>query len=276
MVAWQLIINPDISGRKNMEYDLELFRQYEMGAIPSTLRIYSWLPQCISLGYSQNIEKEIDTVKASALGWDLVKRPTGGGIVFHNEAEVTYSLVTAIDNPLLPQGLVPSYKKLSEAIVYALKIVGIEAEIQNPNYKSQNKFPHQNPTCSSGVLAPALRTQCNPTASGGVFWCGNKSQFLNSKSQLCFSYPAEYEIVVNGKKIVGSAQKRGKKALLQQGSIFVRNPGQEVFSLLKQPVKEYNAISVEEVLGKEIGFIELSKAIVNGFEKVLEVTFNDK
>jgi len=37
-----------------------------------------------------------------------------------------------------------------------------------------NKFPHQNPTCSSGVLDPALRLQGNPTASGGVFWCGNK------------------------------------------------------------------------------------------------------
>ena len=45
----------------------------------------------------------------------------------------------------------------------------------------------------------------------------------NESARLCFSYPATYEITLNDIKIVGSAQKRGKKALLQQGSIFIRN-----------------------------------------------------
>jgi lipoate-protein ligase A len=211
-----------------MDRDLKLFHDLERGLVPSTLRIYSWEPNCISLGYSQRAEKEIDFDKASALGWDVVKRPTGGGIVFHNEAEVTYSLVTAIDNPLLPKGLVPSFKKISEAIVLALHSIGISSEIRN-----------------------------------------SKLDIRNSKSQLCFSYPAEYEIVVEAKKIVGSAQKRGRKALLQQGSISVRKTPDQVLSVLKRKYDEIDAISVEELLGRVPSFTELSQALIDGLREGL-------
>ena len=222
-----------------MQFDLKLFHDFEKGRIPSTLHIYSWEPKCISLGYSQKMDRLIDGRRARELGWDVVRRPTGGGIVFHNEAEVTYSLVTAIENPVLPKGLVSSYKRVSEAVVLGLNKMGVEAKIRNP-----------------------------------------KSEIRN-KSHLCFSYPAEYEIVVDGpstslgasKKIVGSAQKRGKRALLQQGSIFVRNEGNRNLSVLKQPNLKNNAVSVEEILGREISFGELSKSLVKGFEERLGIKF---
>ena len=231
MEAWQLILSPKLSGSAHMEFDLGLFNDLEKGSIPSTLRIYSWRPKCISLGYSQDIDGLVDRSRAKNTGWDIVKRPTGGGIVFHNEAEVTYSLVTALDDPLLPGGLVSSYKKLSEAIVHALGLLGVKAGLtrtQNSDHRTQNAV-------------------------------------------LCFSYPAEYEIVAGGKKIVGSAQKRGKRALLQQGSIFVRNTDKGSFSVLKGPYGRQNAVSVEEILGRKVGFEELSGALVKGFEKGLGI-----
>jgi lipoate-protein ligase A len=90
---------------------------------------------------------------------------------------------------------------------------------------------------------------------------------------LCFSCSAEYEIVVQGKKVVGSAQKRGRRALLQQGSIFVRRTGREAFSILRKSTGEINAVSVEEVLGREVGFGEISEALVYGFEKIFNFKF---
>ncbi|MEA3494182.1 MAG: hypothetical protein U9R38_07375 [Candidatus Margulisiibacteriota bacterium] len=201
MDPWQLVISPKLPGSTNMETDLKLFNDFEQGLIPSSLRIYSWKPKCVSVGYAQEMIKKD--------GWDVVKRPTGGGIVFHNEAEVTYSLVTAINNPLLPEGMIPSYKKISEAIVYGLKILGIDAGI------------------AFRVPQPAFRTS------------------------LCFDHPAEYEVVVDGKKIVGSAQKRGKSTLLQQGSICI-----------------------EEVLGMKVGFDEVKDALTAGFSKVLGIQFS--
>jgi lipoate-protein ligase A len=236
-----------------MDLDLKLFQDFDKGLITSILRIYSWKPNCISLGYSQSIEKEIDTNKAALLGWDVVKRPTGGGIVFHNEAEVTYSLVTAIDNPLLPKGLVPSYKKISEAVVLGLNTIGVSAKIQSSPRHS-------------------LRS-CHPSPS--LMERGMNSDVSRKKGvrSLCFSYPAEYEIVANGGKIVGSAQKRGRKALLQQGSVFVRNTTNEALSVLKRRDLELNAVSVEEILGRQISFEELSGALINGFEQGLGIKF---
>lgn len=229
MESWSLALSPKQTGRSNMLTDLQMFADFEKGAISSTLRIYSWQPKCITVGYGQKIEKHVDLEKARELGWEVIQRPTGGGIVFHNEAEVTYSLVMAIDDPILPKGLVPSYKKISGAVVCALKSLGIEAELLNA-----------------------------------------KSVMRNAKSQLCFSYPAEYEIVVSDKKIVGSAQKRGKRALLQQGSIFVRK-NEGVFSVLKNGCAKENSVSVEEILGREVGFDELSEVLKQGFQKCLEI-----
>ncbi|MBI5698923.1 lipoate--protein ligase family protein [Candidatus Saganbacteria bacterium] len=216
------------SGSRHMQQDIDLFNDHEKGQIPAVLRVYSWDPPCISLGYSQILENEIDIEKAKKLGWDVVKRPTGGGIVFHNEAEVTYSLITGIDR--LPAGLIPSYKKISEAVVTGLSKIGIRAEIRPQNIEHR-----------------ALNTG------------------------LCFSYPAEYEIVVDGRKIVGSAQKRGRRALLQQGSIFVRPTDHRLFSVLMKPHDPENSVSVEEVLGRKVGFDELSQALSEGFREGLGI-----
>jgi len=86
--------------------------------------------------------------------------------------------------------------------------------------------------------------------------------------RLCFSYPAEYEIVCQGKKIVGSAQKRGKRALLQQGSIFMSPINEADFALLSDLKERYNAVSVAEVLGYAIDFKTMSEALVKGFQQL--------
>ena len=216
------------SGSEHMALDCELFEKCESEQTKDTLRIYSWDPPCISLGYSQKIEEEVDVDRAKRLGWDVVRRPTGGGIVFHNEAEVTYSLITGIDQ--LPAGLIPSYKKISEAVVLGLRKLGLKAEINKMNVERR-----------------ALNVG------------------------LCFSYPAEYEIVVGGRKIVGSAQKRGRHALLQQGSIFVRPNGKGIFSVLKRYHEDEMSISVEEILGRSVGFDELKHALCIGFKKGLGI-----
>lgn len=218
-----------------MKRDLSNFYDCEKNCRRSVLSVYSWSKPCISLGYSQKIEEEVDLIKAKELGWDVVARPTGGGIVFHNTHEVTYSLAARIDCPAFPSGLIPSYMKISEAIVAALRTVGITAQISKKKAVSRKRT-----------------------------------------ANLCFSYPAEYEIVVEGKKIVGSAQKRGRIAMLQQGSVFMSPIERAVFTVLKKPFQAHNAVSVEEVLGKKIAFDEMADALIEGFNNVLGISFNDK
>ena len=99
-------------------------------------------------------------------------------------------------------------------------------------------------------------------------------------SAVCFhhrksEYPAEYEIVAKGRKIVGSAQKRGKRALLQQGSIFVSNIDNGAYSVLRNSYEEQNAVSIEAVLGRKVSFEELSKVLTKGFEEKLGIEFSE-
>ncbi|HTY14045.1 MAG TPA: lipoate--protein ligase family protein [Candidatus Omnitrophota bacterium] len=230
MRHWELISAPGTPGIDNMERDIARFNAFEAGEAAPVLAIYSWRPRCISYGYSMTGADELDLEAARKAGWDTVKRPTGGGIVFHNEAEVSYGLVTAKDDPALPAGLIPSFKKISEAVVRALKKLGVEAEVRNVD-----------------------RGMRNP--------------------KLCFSYPAEYEVVAGGKKIVGSAQKRGKRTLLQQGSIFVRETVPEDYRLLKNNDEAVNAVSLEKLLSRPVGFDEIKDALVEGFVKVLGIEF---
>ena len=226
MKNWQFIISKPAPGRDNMALDLKLFKEEAQ----PTIRIYSWANKCVSVGYGQEVDRLLGSSVAGELGWEIVKRPTGGGIVFHNEAEVTFAVVCGVDE--LPAGLLPSYYKISEAVVYALKQIGVEAELQTSNSKPQGNYQPQT-------------------------------------ANLCFAYPAEYEIVCQGKKIVGSAQKRNRDKLLQQGSIFVRNPGAEILQMLKNSDEEVNAISVEEVLGKTVSFEEMAEALKIGLKKIL-------
>ncbi len=109
------IIIENANGQHHMDRDIKLFDLYEKSDLSPTLCLYSWNKPCISLGYSQSIDEEIDPDIANNLGWDVVRRPTGGGIVFHNTSEITYSFFSQIDNPAIPKGLISSYKKYPNA-----------------------------------------------------------------------------------------------------------------------------------------------------------------
>ncbi len=236
MKKWTIYIDEiPISASGNMERDLDIFNSYEKGEkeYPS-LRIYSWKNKAISLGYSQKAEEEIDIQKASANGLEIVKRPTGGGIVFHDAGEITYSIFAKLDDPVFPRGLISSYKKISSALVSALNVVGIPVVISEKRH---------------------------------VFKKGENYQ-------LCFSYPSEYEILYDGKKIVGSAQKRGKRAFMQQGSIFSDFKG-EYMDVLKKPFSNYSAITPENIIGKPLLIKDFSPVLKKAFEKEFDIKFSD-
>jgi len=206
------------SGIDNMSIDIDLFNKLEQGQIGPTFRLYGWQKPCISLGYSQKPEKELYLDNCGKCGIEVVKRPTGGGIVFHNEYELTYSLVCDKDDRRLPKGLISSYKAISDYIIDALKATGVPAELSNIRH--------------------------------------------NRQARLCFSFPASYEITLKGHKIVGSAQKRGKKALLQQGSIFIRNNGLKASDLVKNGA-DFKAI--EDILGLNLDRDALVHSLVSTF-----------
>ena len=101
----------------NMAIDEALLELAE----PPTLRIYSWKPHAVSLGYFQSIEDFADL----PLDTPIVRRATGGGAIHHGD-EVTFSL--ALPASYLPQDIAGSYVLLHDAIVRALSAIGVMSQ----------------------------------------------------------------------------------------------------------------------------------------------------
>jgi lipoyl(octanoyl) transferase len=173
--AWRLIVaSRPASGFWNMAVDESLLAGAAQGA-PPTLRLYAWSGPWLSLGHAQPFDGATLTV-CRRVGVGVVRRVTGGRAVLHG-ADLTYA-VTASERAL-PDGLHASYRVLSDALVDALRGLGIEAE---------------------RVAAGAHRV-----APDGGFDC--------------FAEAADDEVCAGGRKLAGSAQRRAGGALLQHGSI---------------------------------------------------------
>lgn len=125
------------------------------------------------------------------------------------------------------------------------------------------------------ILKTLIRSDIKAELSGG------SSSLLSKSSNPCFSFPTPNEIEVGGKKIVGSAQKRDKSALLQHGSIpFSMNF--EIYSsgtgFSEQEIKRsMTTIGDESAIKKEL----LKKNFLISFEefigaKMLKYEYSDK
>ncbi|MBI5559751.1 MAG: lipoate--protein ligase family protein [Deltaproteobacteria bacterium] len=115
-------------------------------------------------------------------GVPFVRRITGGRAVLHH-AELTYSLVCDSTHPLFSAGILGAYMTISGCIVNALRGIGIEASFPDPEISDKR---------------------------------GTRPEAGES----CFHAPRRYEILADGRKIVGSCQRRFKKTFLQHGSIL--------------------------------------------------------
>jgi lipoate-protein ligase A len=90
-----------------------------------TLRFFAWVPPCLSLGYAQPLA-DADLERLGALGWGLVRRPTGGRAILHTD-ELTYSVVVPMGEPRVAGGVVESYQRLSAGLLRGLEFMGLAA-----------------------------------------------------------------------------------------------------------------------------------------------------
>jgi lipoate-protein ligase A len=128
MERWRLLITPPLSGAENMAIDQALMELYPNSGRP-TLRCYQWAPACVSVGLGQRLARDVNQAACMALGIDIVRRPTGGRAILHDQ-EVTYALVLAVDHPLVNASLiVQSYRAISGALCAGLTRLGIVPEL---------------------------------------------------------------------------------------------------------------------------------------------------
>ena len=246
-MEWRLIKDSYHTGFMNMAIDEAIMIAHREGLVPPTIRFYQWSPPSVSLGYFQDLQKEIDVDVCQDMGIDIVRRPTGGKAVLHDK-ELTYSFIIKENHPLVNDSILETYKKISGGMIRGLSYLGITAEIV--------------------PLREKLKSESLPK--------GEKSEIHHSDfKSICFSVPSQYEVQVEGKKIVGSAQVRKREIVLQHGSLLIELEKDKLFSVFNFPsaqIRErfktrFNATSLEEILKRKINFSELSEILPRGFEE---------
>jgi lipoate-protein ligase A len=127
MDTWRLITTFGADPGFNMGLDEALL---EDELAPPTLRLYTWEPDTLSLGYFQ---KFAEVPAASGIDGRtpgaLVRRITGGGAI-HHVHELTFSFVAPATHALYQGPIVESYKRVHAAIAAALGELGIGAELR--------------------------------------------------------------------------------------------------------------------------------------------------
>jgi lipoate-protein ligase A len=108
---------------------------------------------------------------------------------------------------------------------------------------------------------------------------GNRGE-LGPGPQPCFASTARYELVVGGKKLVGSAQRRYRGGVLQQGSIPLRAGRIHPEDITPQNHGgEKNAhrwTTVEDVTGQPVHFETLAHTLASGFAERLCVSMTHR
>ncbi len=126
--SWRFIISNFADGSWNMAVDEAILSEVSSVNSPPTIRLYGWMPPCLSLGVAQPFS-DIDLERLQQNGWSIVRRPTGGRAILHTD-ELTYSIIAPKDHPLVEGSILESYQRLSQGLLYTLSLFGIDAMAQ--------------------------------------------------------------------------------------------------------------------------------------------------
>lgn len=193
---WRFISSGAHDPAYNMAADEAILIAHSEGKSPPTVRFYGWSPATLSIGYFQKAMEEIDFEQLKAEGLGFVRRPTGGRAVLHDK-ELTYSLIVSENYPGIPRSVTEAYRVLSEGLLLGFRKLGLNAQM--------------------------VQLESDE----------DKTKYASMGSAACFDSPSWYELVVEGRKIAGSAQTRQKQVVLQHGSILLDMDTDQLFRVLK-------------------------------------------
>jgi lipoate-protein ligase A len=168
------------SAAMNMAIDEALLS----GATVPAIRFYRWQFPALSFGYFGRFA-DVASYQGER---DLVRRWTGGGIVFHGD-DLTYSIVIPAIDATFAESSMSIYETIHRGLVDALSETGQRAVV-------------------AGVGDPGSSSVTMATRTG-----------ISDAGYSCFANPVRADVMINGRKIAGAAQRRTRRGLLQQGSI---------------------------------------------------------
>jgi len=136
---FRLITSEPQNGFMNMAIDEAIAISCDKELSPPTLRLYTWNPPCISIGYFQDVNEDVDISECKRQNIDIVRRLTGGKAVLHNK-ELTYSIISPSKNHIFQNGIKGSYKAIADCLLQGLKNIGVSGEITEMPSRKRGGF----------------------------------------------------------------------------------------------------------------------------------------
>jgi lipoyl(octanoyl) transferase len=163
---WDFLHSPAAPAAFNMALDEALLRTAAKRGRP-LLRVYSWEKPAITFGYFQKFPANL------ADGHEVVRRPTGGGVVYHIK-DTTYTVIVPPAHAFSLMATMDAYWLLHKSVA------------------------------ASFESRPDLHV----------------AELHSPQGQYeCFQKPVRGDVVTDGRKLAGGAQRRTKSGMLHQGSI---------------------------------------------------------
>lgn len=228
-----------------MAADLFLLRRCAAGG-GVTVRFYSWLCPTVSIGYMQSPENELDLAALGAGGAGWIRRVTGGRAVLH-DGDLTYSVAFPNGAPGMGGGLRETYGVISKCLMEGLRGASIVCEAHD--------------------------------SDSGLRGIGREAKLP------CFLAPNRGELMVGGRKLVGSAQKRTAEGVLQHGSMPISGDYRKlpVYLRINEVEREKQAglltlksCCVNDLTNEGITFEALAGRLAEGFAATLPFEFEER
>ncbi|PKN86449.1 MAG: lipoate--protein ligase family protein [Deltaproteobacteria bacterium HGW-Deltaproteobacteria-1] len=242
-MIWRFLNYRSCSAAENMAIDEAVLLETIHHDKPPTLRFYGWSRPAVSIGYFQELKKEINYDLCLLSDVKVVRRITGGKAVYHRD-EITYSIVAGSSTGLFPNDIAGTYKIISLCLLRGLSNLGIHAKLAEASSIGACKEPDLN-TC-------------------------------------CFSVPAGNELMVAGRKICGSAQTRIRGGFIQHGSMLMTfDPAETAAMILSSDVPEHyvklrrSVTAVNELLPASVSVETLCSALKKGFVDELRIDMTE-
>ncbi len=173
-MQWEIIDTGRATAEENMLWDRQLLKKYTASSAP-LLRFYEWSFESASYGYF------LKPPNFSSL--NLVRRPTGGGVIFHHN-DFTFSAFIPASHPKFTMNTMENYKFINELVLSAI-----------------------NSVVSTGEYARLYVENCE----------------MGCIPEFCMAHPVHHDIMLNGLKIGGGAQRRTREGYLHQGTLNLQN-----------------------------------------------------
>ena len=196
-----LIVDPPASGAWNMAVD-EALLAAAADEGTATLRLYQWIEPTLSLGYFQRYEDRQQ--HAASLASAVVRRSSGGGAILHDR-ELTYSLA-------LPERLVPDPHRLYLQVHGAL--VEVLSQLAGGQLGDRTLRICEQDAASPADGEPFLCFERRARGDVLLKCPTNMAGSSRDSADGTAAEPADW-------KLVGSAQRRRRGAILQHGSLLL-------------------------------------------------------